>query len=69
MQTAVIRSRSDAVPCYLARLIYEATKILENRKQIGDFDLGAFRARFARFLEAKGCTANESRLDVRLSRS
>ena len=45
--------------CYLARLIYEATKTLENRKQIGDFNLRAFRARFARFLEASGCTANK----------
>lgn len=37
------------LPCHLALLIYEATKALENRKQIGDVDVSAFRARFARF--------------------
>jgi hypothetical protein len=59
----------SAVYCHLARLIYEATKTLQNRKQIGDFDVSLFRARFAALLEAAGCTANESPLDVRQSKS
>jgi hypothetical protein len=39
------------VPCYLMRLVYEATTTLENRKQLIGFDVQTFRERFARYLE------------------
>ena len=43
------------VPCYLMRLVYEATRTLEKRKQLEGFDVQAFRAKFAQYLEASEC--------------
>jgi hypothetical protein len=52
-------SLSD-VPCYLMTVIYDATSVLEKRKQLKGFDAKAFRNRFARFLQESGCAANNA---------
>ena len=49
---------SDVV-CYLTKLIYEGTETLGQRQQIGNFDVRAFREKFAAFLSESGCTANK----------
>jgi hypothetical protein len=43
------------VPCYLMRLVYEATRTLEKRRQLKGFDVQAFRQRFAQYLEENAC--------------
>ena len=47
------------VVCHLMRLIYDATRTLETRKQIGNFDVHAFRNKFADFIAEGGCAANK----------
>jgi hypothetical protein len=48
------------VPCYLMAVVYDATGTLESRKQLSGFNARAFRERFAQFLRASGCAANNS---------
>jgi hypothetical protein len=48
------------VPCYLLTAVYNATTTLAGSKQLKEFDVQAFRAKFESFLRLCGCAANDS---------
>jgi hypothetical protein len=52
---ALAQIAPEEVPCYLMRVVYDATMTLEKKRQLKGFDAGAFRRKFAQFLEENGC--------------